>query len=272
MHRLYTFGLIILASLIFTLAACRGANTTSFPTTSNSDNAPPALYGYEIVNVYPHDPHAYTQGLLYDNGFLYESTGQHGESSLRKVELQTGKVIQRRDIDQIYFAEGLALLQGKLFQLTWQDNKGFIYDLETFAPQGEFTYSGEGWGLTHDGSSLIMSDGSNELRFLDPSTFRVERTIRVYEKENRLSELNELEYVKGEIFANIWQQDRVARIDPESGKLLGMIEMKGLLPDQDRLPNTDVLNGIAYDPSQDRLFVTGKYWPKLFEIKLNKKR
>lgn len=270
MNRIYFFGLLFFASLLIALAACHG-DSNSFPST-NSDNAPVPVYGYEIVNVYPHDPHAFTQGLVYENGYLYESTGQHGESSLRKVELQTGKVMQRRDVEERYFAEGLALFQGKLFQLTWQDNKGFIYDPETFTPQGEFNYSGEGWGLTHDDKSLILSDGSNELRFLDPKTFQVERTIRVYEKDQRLSELNELEYVKGEIFANIWQQDRVARINPASGKLLGIIDLSGLLPQQDHLPNTDVLNGIAYDAAQDRLFITGKYWPKLFEIKLNKKR
>lgn len=230
------------------------------------------VYTYEVVNSYPHDPHAFTQGLVFDNGFFYESTGQHGQSSLRKVEVQTGKIIQRRDVAEQYFAEGLALLQGKLFQLTWQDQKGFIYDRDTFAPQGEFSYAGEGWGLTHDGTSLILSDGSNQIRFLDPSTFRIERTISVYEKNNRLENLNELEYVKGEIFANIWQEDRIARIDPQSGQLLGFIEMKGLLAPQDRLRDTDVLNGIAYDAAQDRLFVTGKNWPKLFEVKLKPKR
>lgn len=258
-------------ALLLAFAACRGAGNTSVPNGEGTSAAVP-VYSYEVVNVYPHDPHAFTQGLLFDGGFLYESTGLHGQSSLRKVELETGKIVARRDVAEQYFAEGLALFQKRLFQLTWQDQKGFIYDRDTLAPQGEFSYAGEGWGLTHDGKSLILSDGSNDLRFLDPTTFRVERTVSVYKQGERLNNLNELEYVKGEVFANIWQDDRIARIDPQTGRLVGLIDLKGLLPVQDHLPDTDVLNGIAYDAAGDRLFVTGKNWPKLFEIKLKKKR
>jgi glutaminyl-peptide cyclotransferase len=262
-------ALALATALLALLAACRGAGTTSVPSTPGGDGVPE--YTYEVVNVYPHDPHAFTQGLVYDNGQLYESTGEYGQSSLRLVELQTGKIIRRRDLEDRYFAEGLALLNGRLFQLTWQDGKGFIYDRDTFAPQGEFNYAGEGWGLTHDGGSLILSDGTYQLRFLDPTTFQVQRTVSVYERGEPLDNLNELEYVNGEIFANVWQQDRVVRIDPQSGRLTGVVDFSGLLPAGDRLPDTDVLNGIAYDPAQDRLFVTGKNWPKLFEVRLKKK-
>jgi glutaminyl-peptide cyclotransferase len=265
-----TLAAALLIALPAALAACRSAGTTSVPSAGEGASVP--VYGYEVVNVYPHDPHAFTQGLVYDGGVLYESTGEYGQSSLRKVELQTGKVMQRRDVAEEYFAEGLALFEGRLFQLTWQAGKGFIYDRETFAPQGEFSYAGEGWGLTHDGSSLVLSDGTNQLRFLDPATFRVRRAVNVYDRGERVEQLNELEYVNGEIFANVWQADRVARIEPQSGRVVGWVDFAGLLPDQDRLPATDVLNGIAYDAAQDRLFVTGKNWPKLFEVRLKKKR
>ncbi|HEX4945936.1 MAG TPA: glutaminyl-peptide cyclotransferase [Blastocatellia bacterium] len=245
-------------------------------TTDTRASAEPPMYTYEIVNTYPHDPNSFTQGLVFDNGVFYESAGLNaahsGHSSLRKVEVTTGKVLKKIDVPEPYFAEGLALLNGKLFQLTWQDHKGFIYDHETFAKQGEFSYSGEGWGLTHDGKSLIMSDGSHQLRFLDPTTFQEQRRISVYDRDGRVEELNELEYVKGEIFANIWldREGMVARIDPKDGKILGWIDLRGLKAKQDG-PEADVLNGIAYDPAQDRLFVTGKKWSKVFEIRLKKK-
>ncbi len=229
-----------------------------------------AQYGYEIIAAYPHDREAFTQGLVYDEGVLFESTGLNGRSSLRRVNLQTGEVLQRRDIDPQYFAEGLALFDGRLIQLTWQSNKGFVYDKTTFEPLREWSYPTEGWGLTHDGKQLIMSDGSATLRFLNPETFAVEREVTVTDAGQPVARLNELEYVNGEIFANVWQTDLVARIDPQTGRVLGWIDLSDLLTPVER-QGTDVLNGIAYDPAGDRLFVTGKLWPKLFEIKLLQK-
>ncbi len=228
---------------------------------------PPAAT-YEVVNRYPHDPAAFTQGLLYDGGVLYEGTGLNGESGLRRVELETGRVLDRRDIGPEFFGEGLTLLDGRLYQLTWQSQRGFIYGRDCFCPQGEFAYEGEGWGLTTDGQSLILSDGTPRIRFLDPTTFAVTRSIEVTYNGLRLPRLNELEYIRGEIYANIWQTDYLARIDPATGQVTGWIDLAGLLPLADRRPGTDVLNGIAYDAATDRLFVTGKRWPTLFEIRL----
>ena len=228
------------------------------------------MYSYEVVRTYPHDPRAFTQGLIILDGALIESTGLQGQSSLRRVELETGKVLRQVPVPAQYFAEGLALLNGKLFQLTWQNGKGFVYDLATFNLEMEFTYAGEGWGLTTDGKLLIQSDGTDQLRFVDPLTFEVKRTLNVTEQGRPVNRLNELEYIKGEIFANIWGTDLVARIDPASGKVLGNINFTGLLSSQERA-RTDVLNGIAYDSKGDRIFVTGKLWPKLFEVRLKKK-
>lgn len=225
------------------------------------------VYTYEIVNVYPHDASAFTQGLVYYQGALFESTGLNGSSSLRKVSLETGQVMKKVDVPSQYFAEGLALFNGKLLQLTWQNRVGFIYDQETFQQVGTFNYSGEGWGLAHDGRSLILSDGTSQIRFLDPNTFQVQRTITVRDRGQAVARLNELEYVNGEIFANIWYTDRVARINPADGSVVGWIELNGLLTPQDS-SRADVLNGIAYDTATNRLFVTGKLWPKLFEIRL----
>jgi glutamine cyclotransferase len=225
------------------------------------------VYTYEIVNVYPHDASAFTQGLVFHQGFLYESAGHYGQSNLRKVELETGRVLKRAEVPAQYFAEGLALFNGRLIQLTWQERTGFIYDQETFQQLGTFSYTGEGWGLAHDGKSLILSDGTNQIRFLDPNTFQVQRTITVRDRGQAITRLNELEYVNGEIFANIWYTDRVARINPADGSVVGWIELNGLLTPQDG-SRADVLNGIAYDSATNRLFVTGKWWPKLFEIRL----
>ena len=266
-------AILLLAALLL-LPYCAKTNTFR-PRRSGpiADNAPDGVpvYSFKTVNSWAHDPDAYTQGLIYVNGALYESTGRYGLSSLRKVELTTGKVLKKVDVEQQYFAEGMTLFHGKIFQLTWKAQKGFIYD-EDFNRTGEFTYEGEGWGLTHDDQSLIMSDGTNHIRFLDPTTFKVQRTINVLDQGKPLLELNELEYVKGEIFANIWQTDRIVRIDPHDGKILGWIDMSGLLKLKDDYDKPfDVLNGIAYDEAGDRLFVTGKLWPKLFEIRLKKK-
>jgi glutamine cyclotransferase len=232
---------------------------------------PPPVYTYEVRDSYPHDPAAFTQGLVIQDGALFESTGLHNSSSLRKVDLRTGRVLKRVDVPSEYFAEGMTIFRGKIFQLTWQTHKGFVYDPDSFEKTGEFAYEGEGWGLTHDEQFLIMSDGTNSLRFLDPSSFQVVRTIKVFDGARPLTQLNELEYIKGEIYANIWQTDRIARIAPASGEVLGWIDLTGLLKIKNDSEPVNVLNGIAYDEAQDRLFVTGKLWPKLFEIKLKRK-
>ncbi len=229
------------------------------------------MYGYEVVNSFPHDPAAFTQGLVFYDGALVESTGLERQSTLRRVELQSGKVLQKVDVPPYFFAEGLTLFGGKLYQLTWKGEKGFIYDPETFKKTGEFAYEGEGWGLTHDGESLILSDGSAQLRFIDPNTFQVRRTINVNDRGRPVEELNELEYVKGEIYANVWHQNRVGRVDPKSGRVVGWIDLTGLLRPGETSDPEAVLNGIAYDERGDRLFVTGKLWPKVFEIRLKQK-
>lgn len=231
-------------------------------------------FNYEIINTYPHDPGAFTQGLVYHQGFLYESTGLEGKSSLRQVDLATGQVLKKVDVPTPYFAEGLALFNNHFYQLTWQSQKAFVYNFDFgpgFAPIKTFSYSGEGWGLTDNDQSLIMSNGSNQIRFLDPETFHVQRTISVTENDRAVNMLNELEFIKGEIFANIWLTDRIARIDPASGRVTGWINLAGLLTPEER-NRADVLNGIAYDEAGDRLFVTGKLWPKLFQIKLITRR
>jgi glutamine cyclotransferase len=227
-------------------------------------------YTYEIVHTYPHDRGAFTQGLLYLDGVLYESTGLNSESSLRKVELETGKVLKQISVPAQFFAEGLALKDGKLFQLTWQSHKCFVYDLATFEQKKEFSYPTEGWGLTTDGSQLVMSDGSAQLYFLDPNTFEVKRTINVHTSAQLVPQLNELEFIKGEIFANVWTTPFIVRIEPATGQVVGVIDLTNLLPPEDRA-GTDVMNGIAWDPKGERLFVTGKHWPKLFEIRLKRK-
>lgn len=250
------------------------SNATAAAAATKTNESVPT-YSYKIKNTWPHDRRAYTQGLIFLDGILWESTGQYGSSSLRKVELKTGKVIKQIAVPAKYFAEGMTVFHDKVFQLTWQEQKGFIYDPATFEKQGEFEYTGEGWGLTHDGQSLIMSDGTNRIRFLDPSTLQTTRTVSVYDEAGApLEKLNELEYIEGEIYANIWQSDRIVRIEPKSGKILGWIDLTGLLKTKDRSGEEDVLNGIAYDQAGKRLFVTGKMWPKLFEIEIvnNKER
>ena len=228
------------------------------------------LFGYQIVRVYPHDPEAFTQGLQYVNGVLYEGTGLVGRSSIRRVALDTGKVEQKRDLPAPYFGEGITVWRNDLVELTWQSHVAFVYDRATFAPKKQFSYPGEGWGLTHDGTNLVMSDGTDELRVLDPVTFVEKRRIKVTAAGSPLRNLNEIEFVKGEIIANVWQTDYLARIAPATGKVTAYIDLRGLLSPRERA-DTDVLNGIAYDAEHDRLFITGKLWPKLFEIKLIKK-
>lgn len=229
------------------------------------------IYNYTVVRSYPHDPSAFTQGLQYVDGVLYEGTGLNGRSSIRRVNLETGNVLKQHTIDPQHFGEGITVFGSDLFELTWQSGLAFVYDRTTLAPKKTFKYTGEGWGLTHDGTSLIMSDGTEYLRFLDPSTFAERRRLRVTAVGQPLKNLNELEYVKGEIFANVWMTDYIARIDPATGRVSAYIDLRGLLPARD-MPRDSVLNGIAYDAASDRLFVTGKLWPRLFEIKVALKK
>jgi glutamine cyclotransferase len=228
------------------------------------------LYTYEVVNTYPHDRQAFTQGLVYEDGYLYEGTGLRGHSSLRKVELETGEVVRKLDLSADLFGEGVTIFEDRIVQLTWQSNVGFVYgyDRGSFELLGEFGYPTEGWGITHDGKRLIMSDGGPNLRFLDPETFEEIGRVEVLDGDSQVVRLNELEYVDGEVFANVWQTDRIARIEPETGRVTGWIDLSGLLDEEDREIPVDVLNGIAYDSEEDRLFVTGKLWPKLFEIEI----
>jgi len=236
---------------------------------SSSGGVP--TYTYDVVNRWPHDPTAFTQGLVFNDGALIESAGLYDHSSLRKVDLQTGKVLKKVDVPNKYFAEGLTVFQGKIFQLTWREDVCFVYDPHTFTLTSLLAYTGEGWGLTHDDQYLILSDGTNRLKFLDPVKLRVMRTISVYDGDRPLTDLNELEFIKGEIYANIWHTDRIVRIDPNSGRILGWIDLAGLLPASERSNEEAVLNGIAYDEVHDRLFVTGKLWPAIFEIRLKRK-
>jgi glutamine cyclotransferase len=231
-----------------------------------------AAWTYEVINTYPHDSQAFTQGLAYENGFLYEGTGQKGHSQLRKVELQTGKVLQKCELPAEYFGEGITIFDDKIIQLTWQSHAGFVYDKETFKLLGEFHYPTEGWGITHNGKNLIMSDGTPMLHFLDPETFEELRRVMVFDKDEPVWGLNELEFIEGQIYANVWPSESIVRIEPLTCNVTAWIDMKGLLPQQDRNEKIDVLNGIAYDPKNKQIFVTGKYWPKLFEIKFIPKK
>lgn len=226
---------------------------------------------HRVVNTFPHDIRAFTQGLAYHDGYLYEGTGNYGRSSVRKVEIETGKVLQRTDLPARYFGEGITIFGEKLIQITWQTRIAFVYDLRTLKQTGSFVYPTEGWGLTHDGKRLIMSDGSATLYFRDPLTFRETGRLEVREGRESLPNLNELEFVKGEIWANVWQSERIARISPRTGQVLSWVGLQGLRDQVLREnPYADVLNGIAWDPRRDRLFVTGKWWTKLFEIQVVK--
>jgi glutamine cyclotransferase len=229
-------------------------------------------YGYRVLARYPHDPGAFTQGLFYLDGFLYESTGLEGRSSIRKVRLETGEVVKSFAIPPQFFGEGMVDWKDRLISLTWRSEVGFVFDRETFAPQRLFSYRGEGWGLTRDGRRLIMSDGTAQLRFLDPETLRETGRVTVTDEGRPVKNLNELEYVRGEVWANVWLTDRIARIDPATGKVTGWIDLTGLLGPADRARGQpDVLNGIAFDAAKGRVFVTGKQWPVLYQIELVRK-
>ena len=233
----------------------------------------PVMYTYNVLNEYPHDPEAFTQGFEYFDGHIYESTGERGSSSLRKVELETGKVLQKIDLDKKYFAEGLTIVNGKIYQLTWQQKIGFVYDLEKFELEKTFNYeqSIEGWGLTNDGNKLIKTDGTERMWFLDAVTLNEISFIETYTNKRKAEKLNELEYVNGKIYANIWQQNSILIVNPVNGAIEGIANLKGLQEKANQKGDTNVLNGIAYDKENDRLFVTGKKWPKVFEIELVKK-
>ncbi|HTW59258.1 MAG TPA: glutaminyl-peptide cyclotransferase [Terriglobales bacterium] len=231
--------------------------------------APRHADGYQVVHTYPHDSNAFTQGLVFVDGHLYESTGENGKSSVRLVDLYTGQVLQKHDLPGEYFGEGLTDWGSTLIQLTWKAHTAFVYDRFSFSLLRTFEYKGEGWGLTHDETQLIMSDGTSELRFLDPKTFREIRRMRVVDEDGHAVEnLNELEYVHGEIYANVWHSDEIARISPHTGRVLGWIDLSGIIDKRELSDPEAVLNGIAYDSAGDRLFVTGKLWPKLFEIRV----
>jgi len=253
--RIFIVGLFALLGAVFIFSCLIPSNSDAIP-----------VYTYNIVNTYPHDRSAFTQGLVFEGGVLYEGTGLLGQSTLRRVELETGDILQIRELSAEFFGEGITIYENKIIQLIWQSNIGFVYDKNSFELLQEFNYSTEGWGITHDGECLIMSDGTSTLHFLDPQTFEEIGQLAVFDNHGPVTRLNELEYIQGEIYANVWQTDRIARISPETGRVVGWVEMEGLLTAEDRSEPVDVLNGIAYDADTDRLFVTGKLWPKLFEI------
>lgn len=271
-------GLIVLSTvgLLGTAGAFGACGDRAEPSggdaNANANAAPSAprtpTYSYEIVNVFPHDPDAFTQGLQWHNGRLFESTGQVGSSDLREVELTSGRVIRRQPLEEPHFGEGMVILGTQLYQITWTSGKAFTYDPETFRRTGSFNYDGEGWGLTTDGTALVMSNGTPVILWRDPTTFAALRNITVTDHGTPVTQLNELEWVKGELWANVWQSERIARIDPATGTVLGWIDLGGILPAIDRTGKEDVLNGIAYDAEKDRLFVTGKLWSKLYEIRI----
>ena len=249
---------VVAAAAAFVLC-CSGAGP--------ADGVP--SYTYEVVNVYPHDADAWTQGLAFADGYLYESTGLYGRSSLRRVHLETGDILQKRELTEDYFAEGVAAWGERLVQLTWLERRGFVYDRETFAPKGEFAYASSGWGLTHDGKRFIMSDGTATLRFLHPETYEEIGRVDVFDDDGPVGKLNELEYAGGYVYANVWPTDRVAVISPDTGRVARWLELAGLPRRGGFRPGEgECLNGIAYDEAGGRLFVTGKFWPRLFEVKV----
>lgn len=256
----------VVATLLIAAVAAAACTSAAPPGPSQSGTIP--SLDYTVIRIYPHDPDAFTQGLLFHDGFLFESTGRNGKSSVRRVRLETGEIMQRRDVDSMYFAEGLALWGTRLLQLTWQTNIGFVYDVATLAPQGSFNYTGEGWGLTTDRTRLIMSDGTPQLRFLDPTTLMTTGMVTVKESGEPVRNLNELEMIGPDLFANIWTTDRIVRIDPTSGAVTAHLDLDRLRTQLPADREIDVLNGIAYDAQGKRVFVTGKLWPSLFEIKV----
>lgn len=259
--------LFALAVVVVSAASGGGKVSRTVEQVSGNDGQAIPVLRVEVVKTYPHDVQAFTQGLEYYDGFLYESTGQTGHSSLRKVDLETGKVLQKIELSSDYFGEGLTIFRGKIYQLTWLTNIGFAYDLKKFRKLEDFHYTGEGWGLTHDASSLILSDGTNTLRYLNPETFEVARRLEVYAGAVAVTNLNELECIGDDIYANVWHANRVARIDGRSGQVRDWIDFSELAASEQKEPE-GVLNGIAYDTARKRLFVTGKHWAHLFEVRM----
>lgn len=255
-----------------TLAMTATAEQSKAPRPAGAAVAPAPVHGVRVVRSYPHDRQAFTQGLEFVDGVLYESTGLNGRSGIRKVNLETGQVLQIQPLDAAYFGEGITVWKNRIVQLTWQSGLGFVYDRQTLQQQRTFRYTGEGWGLTHDGTRLIMSDGSSSgtLRLLDPESLKQVGALMVKDAGRPVAGLNELEFVKGEILANVWQSERIAVISPSSGRVTAWIDLRGLL-DPREAAGIDVLNGIAYDAKGDRLFVTGKLWPRIFEIQIVKR-
>ena len=233
------------------------------------------VFDYQVVNEFPHDSKAYCQGLAFDDGKLFEGTGQYGESNLREVDLESGRVVRQVDLDRRVFGEGITVLNDRIYQLTWKKRTAFVYDKETFRPIARHNYSGQGWGITNDGTHLIMSDGTSTLRFLDPDTFRLEKKLHVHSQRRSVKNLNELEFINGEIWANVWFRDYIVRIAPKTGEVTSIVDLTELFPAH-RRPRKNrreaVLNGIAFDAEDQRIFVTGKYWSRLFEIKVAQRR
>jgi glutamine cyclotransferase len=262
-------SMLVLCGVEIATAQSKNAEPTSILDTKTAGN-PQAVqvFGVEVMKSYPHDPHAFTQGLEYYNGYLYESTGRSGQSSVRRSVLETGIILKRVSLPPQYFGEGLTIFRGKIYQLTWLSKIGFIYDVRTFRQVGEFHYESEGWGLTHDETSLILSDGSNKLQFIDPVSFKITRTLEVYAGNEAVTNLNELEYINGEILANVWHSSRIARIEPRSGHVLAWIDLSSVVTRAKHEPE-EVLNGIAYDTKRRRLLVTGKDWAEILEIKID---
>jgi glutaminyl-peptide cyclotransferase len=265
----WIFGIYGLAGL----SGCSRDKPDAAPPAPPKAAAPAAptgapTYSVEVVHRYPHDPTAFTEGLEWDDGTMYESTGIVGQSSIRRTDLATGTTLARVQLPAPHFGEGITVFHGTLYELTWTEGIGFRYDPKTLAKRGQFTYSGEGWGLTHDDRSLIMSDGTNVLRYIDPATFHVQRTLAVTADGLSVPRLNELERIHGEIWANVWQSTQIARIDPATGRVIAWIDVAPLVPQLDPRDTVDVANGIAYDSAADRIFVTGKLWPTLYQIKL----
>jgi glutaminyl-peptide cyclotransferase len=259
-------ALLIFASMRSNPAEISNATTGAGESATSGERARQA--SYEVVNSYPHDPTSFTQGLLWQNGGFYESTGLYGQSKLRRLEFPSGRVLKESGLQTDLFGEGLALVDSRLIQLTWKSHRGFVYDLDSFRLLQEFTYDTEGWGLTHDGKNLILSDGSSELLYLDPQTFKPVKKLAVTMNGRPVTELNELEFIEGEIWANVWQTDLILRIDPSTGRVTSFLDLKGILAPSDRTGREDVLNGIAYDSEHKRIFVTGKLWPRIFEIRM----
>ncbi len=262
-------SLLELIVLIVTLAICYPTVFIKSANANKSTDTP--VYSYKVINTYPHSTDSFTQGLVFDEGTLYESTGLNGQSAVKIVDLETGKTVKSYDIADKYFGEGITVVGNKIIQLTWRAKKGFVYDKKTLKLLRTFKYDTQGWGITYDGKYIIMSDGSDVLYFMDPRTFKVKGTLDVYHENGKVGKLNELEYIDGEIYANIWGEEKIARINPKTGQVTAWIDLSGLLSKEDKKNRIDVLNGIAYDAENKRLYVTGKLWPKIFEIEVTEK-